>query len=123
MEIRRAVRLSLQSTNHAFYTDRLGEIDKAISQGTSLHTTFRDARCFPQDFLDALDVGEQSGRLSQTMENLSRQYQEQARTALSMLTVLAGIAIWILIAALIIMMIFRLAGFYLSTLNNALNMR
>ncbi len=122
MEIRRAVRLSLKSANHALYTDRISEIDKAISQGNSLHESFGNAGCFPREFLDALAVGEQSGRLSQTMENLSRQYQDQARAALAVLTTLAGFAIWIVIAALIIMMIFRLASFYLGTINNALNM-
>jgi type IV pilus assembly protein PilC len=123
MEIRRAVRLSLRTTNNAYYIDRTGEIDKSISEGNSLHEAFSDARCFPKDFLDALAVGERGGRLSQTMENLSRQYQDQARTATTVLTTLAGIAVWIAIAAIIIVMIFRLAGFYIGTINDALNMR
>jgi type II secretory pathway component PulF len=123
MEIRRAVRMSLKSTNHARYIDRAAEIDKAIMHGTSLTEAFGDARCFPRDFMDALAVGEQSGRLSQTMENLSRQYQDQSRAAMATLTTLAGFAIWIMIAAVIIFMIFRLFNFYLGTINNALNMR
>jgi type IV pilus assembly protein PilC len=108
MEIRRAVRLSLKSTNNAYFTDRTAEIEKSISQGNSLHEAFSAARCFPKEFLDALAVGEQSGRLSQTMENLSRQYQEQARVATAVLMMFAGIAVWIVIAALIITMIFRI---------------
>ena len=122
MEIRRAVRMSLKSTNHALYIDRIAEIDKAIVQGASLTDAFGDARCFPREFLDALAVGEQSGRLSQTMENQSRQYQDQARAATAVLTTIAGFAVWAIIAAIIVMMIFRLAGFYLGTINNALNM-
>ena len=123
MAIRRAVRLSLKSTNHALYTDRIAEIDKWISEGGSLHEAFANAQCFPREFLDALAVGEQSGRLSQTMENQSRQYQDQARAAMAVLTTIAGFAVWLIIAVIIIMMIFRLAGFYLGTINNALNMR
>lgn len=122
MEIRRAVRLSLKSTKYAIYTDRLPQIDKSIAQGNSLHASFDNAHCFPQEFLDALSVGEMGGRLSQTMENLSRQYQDQAKAAMGMLTTIAGFVVWAIIAALIIMMIFRLAGFYLGTINNALNM-
>ena len=48
------------------------------------------------------------------MENLSRQYQDQARTATAVLTTLAGFAVWIMIAAIIILMIFRLFGFYIG---------
>jgi type II secretory pathway component PulF len=119
MDIRRAVRMSLRSSGHAYYIDRIGEIDESIAQGASLHESFSNAKCFPQDFLDALAVGEQSGRLSQTMENLSRQYQDQARTSTAVLTTLAGIAVWIMIAAVIIMMIFRLFSFYIGALNSA----
>jgi type IV pilus assembly protein PilC len=108
MEIRRAIQLSLKSTNHAYYTDRMTEIDKAIAQGNSLHESFSDARCFPREFLDALAVGEQSGRLSQAMETQSRQYQDQARIATTVLTTIAGFAVWMIIAALIITMIFRI---------------
>jgi type IV pilus assembly protein PilC len=118
MEIRRAVRLSLKSTNNALFTDRTGEIDKSISRGSSLHNAFSAAGCFPPEFLDALAVGEQSGRLSQTMQNLSRQYQDQARAAIAVLTVLAGFAIWAIIAAILVTMIFRVffAG-YIGPLN------
>jgi type IV pilus assembly protein PilC len=108
MEIRRAVKLSLKSTNNAYFIDRTGEIDKSIKQGNSLHDAFSATRCFPPEFLDPLAVGEQSGRLSQTMENLSRQYQDQARAAITVLTMLAGLAIWAIIAALLVTMIFRI---------------
>jgi type II secretory pathway component PulF len=119
MPIRRAVKMTLRSSGNAFYIDRIGDIDEAIAAGTSLTKSFADARCFPRDFMDALEVGEQSGRLSQTMENLSRQYQDQARSSMAILTTIAGIAVWIMIAGLIIMMIFRLFSFYLGALNSA----
>jgi type IV pilus assembly protein PilC len=116
MEIRRAVQLSLKSTNNAYFTDRGASIDKSIAKGSSLHDAFANAQCFPADFLDALAVGEQSGRLSQTMDNLCRQYQDQARLATKVLTMLAGILIWVAIAALLITMIFRI--FFTAILPN-----
>jgi type II secretory pathway component PulF len=118
MEIRRSVKLSLKSTNNAYYTDRIPAIDRSIAKGTSLHETFENAQCFPRDFLDALAVGEQGGRLSQTMDNLSRQYQEQAQAAIKVLTMLAGLVIWFMIAAMIITMIFRIfSTSYLGPIN------
>jgi type II secretory pathway component PulF len=121
MEIRRAVRLSLKSAGNAYYADRIPEIEQSISKGNSLHESFAATGCFPADFLDALAVGEQSGRISQTLENLSRQYQDQSRLAVSVLTRIAGYVVWAIVVLILVIMIFRVAGSYVNMLNNAAN--
>jgi len=121
MEIRRAVSLSLRSTRNARYTSQVDRIDAQIAAGNSLYDTFSQAGAYPPDFLDALAVAEQSGKVVESMALLSRQYQDRARTALATLTTLAGLAVWLLVAAVIIALIFRLFGFYLGALRGALN--
>ena len=54
------------------------------------------------------------------MAHLSRQYQEQARAALATLTMLAGFAVWVVVAGLIIVLIFRLFLFYLGMITAAI---
>ncbi|MEE8450695.1 MAG: type II secretion system F family protein [Thermoguttaceae bacterium] len=120
MEVRRALRLSLQSTRNAIYTDQIDPIDAEIAAGNSVYEAFRSTGSFPADFLDTLAVGEQSGRIVESMERLSRQYHDYARTALATLNVLAGFAVWGVIAAIIIVMIFRLFGFYVGMINDAM---
>jgi hypothetical protein len=51
------------------------------------------------------------------MAILSRQYREQAEAALRVLTVVGGFGIWIVVAAIIIVFIFRLAFFYINTIS------
>lgn len=121
MDVLRALRLSLRATRNARYTDQITLIDAQITAGSSIHEAFQAAGCFPADFLDALAVGEQSGKLVESMGRLSRLYQDQARTALAALTVVAGFAVYAAIALVIILLIFRLAGFYFRTLNDVLN--
>ncbi len=118
MEVRHALRLSLRSTRNARYTDRIDAIDAQIAAGNSIYEAFVRAGSFPTDFLDSLAVGEQSGRLTESMESLSHQYQAQARVALAVLTRLGGFAVWLVIAAIIIALIFRLAMFYIGILNS-----
>ncbi|MBN2577589.1 MAG: type II secretion system F family protein [Pirellulales bacterium] len=121
MEIRRAVRISLHSTNHATYLDPLASIDRMLEQGNSLHESFLQARCFPRDLLDAVAVGEESGRLAETFALQNRQYRDQARSGSASLAVFAGIVIWVLVAALIIYMIFHLfVTAYLQPIQKAL---
>ena len=119
MDVRRALRLSLRSTRNARYTDQIPAIDAEIAAGNSIHEAFCRAGGYPVEFLDTLAVGEQSGKIVESMALLSRQYREQARAALAALTIIAGWAVWLLIAAIIIGLIFRLFFFYLGALQGA----
>ena len=119
MELRRSLKLSLQSTRNARYIDRIERIDAEIAAGNSLYEAFHKAGGFPEDFLEAIHVGEQSGKLVESMANISNLYQDQARAALSVLATVAGFAVWVVVASIIICLIFRLAMFYIGALNGA----
>lgn len=122
MDVRRALRLSLRATRNARYTDQIDSIEAEIGAGNSIYEAFLAAGCFPADFLDAIAVGEQSGRLVESMGRLSRLYRDQARTALAALSVLGGFGVWVLIALVIIFLIFRLFSFYIGTIYDAAGM-
>ena len=122
MDVRRAVRLSLQVAGNALYTDLMKPIDRWLSAGSSLHEAFVNTAAFPVEFLDALDIGERSGKLVESMDHLAAQYRDRAKAALAALTMLAGFAVWCMVAVLIIALIFRIFMFYVGTLYNALNM-
>jgi len=121
MDLRRALKLSLRSTRNASFTRPMAAIDQAVARGESLYEAFWRTGVFPTDFLDALHTGEQAGRIVETMEVLSRQYQDRAQAATRVLTMLAGFAVWCMVAAFIILLIFRIALFYIGTINNAVN--
>lgn len=123
MDVRRAVRLSLQAAGNALYLDLIKPIDRWLSAGSSLHEAFVNTGEFPTEFLDALDVGERSGKLVESMDHLARQYRDRAKSALATLTMLAGFAVWCMVAVLLIALIFRFfMVFYLGPINDALNM-
>jgi type II secretory pathway component PulF len=122
MDVRQSLALSLRSTQNARYTDKIPVIDAEIAGGSSIHEAFRAAGGYPADFLDTLAVGEQSGKMVESMGTLARQYQDRARIAMTALAVVAGVGVMILIAGLIIAMIFRIfITSYLGPINDALN--
>ena len=82
MSVRKALKLSIESTRNAHFTDQINLIDRAIEGGQSIYDTFVLTGAFPDDFLDSLHAGEESGRLVESMGRLSRQYQEQAEAAI-----------------------------------------
>lgn len=120
MDVHRALRLSLRATRNGRYTDQIEPIEKEITAGNSIYEAFLAAGCFPTDFLDAIAVGEQSGKLVESMGRLSRLYQDQARVALQALNMLGAFGIWVLIALILIFLIFRLFGFYVGTIYDAM---
>lgn len=121
MELRKALPLALRTTGNARYERHSEQIVRRVVTGHEIVEALAETGAFPDDFLDRLDVGERAGRLPETMALLSRQYQDQAQAALATLTVLAGFAVWGLVALLIIALIFKLFMFYLGTINEALN--
>jgi type II secretory pathway component PulF len=117
--LRRAMSLSIRSTRNARYTDHEKRIDQSISAGNSIYESLLDTGAFDHEFLDAVRVGEDAGRLVESMGHLSNQYHERASVALKTLTTFAGFGIWALVAILIILLIFRLFSFYLGALGGA----
>ncbi len=120
MGTRRALRLSLQSTRNAHYTDHIKPIDAEIERGNPIYEAFLETGAFPTQFVEAIQVGETSGRLVESMALLSRQYREQAELAFRALATIGGFAIWGLVALIIIVLIFRLALFYINTITGLL---
>jgi type IV pilus assembly protein PilC len=119
MDVGRSLRLGLQSTRNARYTDCIEQVDAQIAAGNSIYEAFSAAGCFPSDFLEAVHVGEQSGNLVESMAHLSGVYQDEARSALDVLATIAGFAVWGGVAAIIVFLIFRLAAFYFGALHRA----
>ena len=96
-------------------------IHQAIASGETVYEAFLGTGVFPSDFLDTLQVGEESGQIVETMARLSKLYQAKASTAMTALAVIGGFLIWLLVAAILVVLIFRVAFFYLNTINNAVN--
>jgi type II secretory pathway component PulF len=119
MSLLRALPLSLRSTHNAHYTDHTDGILRSVRAGNEISEALAETGAFPRDFLDTLEVGEQSGRLPETMAHLSAQYQEQAQRALGVLTVLLGFAVWGVVALILILLILRVAMFYVNIITNA----
>ena len=122
MELRNALKMSLRSTHNVVYTQHIDRILRNIRQGGDIYDALVSTNVFPVEFLASVQVGEESGRLVESMAHLAEQYQDQARLAMNTLTILLGLAVTGLIAAVIIFLIFRVFSFYTGTLNDALKM-
>ena len=122
MDLRQLVPLALRSTDNDFYQRQSDKVVQQIEQGRTLHQSFASAGVFPVHFLDALQVAEESGQLVESTGRMSKQYDEEASSAMQMLSTFLSFAIWGGVMLLVVVMIFRLFGFYIQTINDATNL-
>ncbi len=122
IDLRQVVPLVLRATGSDYYIRHTNQAVTLVATGHPLHEAFAATGVFPDLFLESLEVAEESGAVVESMERLSKRYEDEAETALKVLTTLAGVAVWLLVMGMIILMIFRIAGFYVGTINDVLQM-
>ncbi len=118
MDLRKALPLVLDATGNHYYSSYGPEVAMRIEQGQDIHSALASTGVFPTELLDNIAVGEESGRLAETMQRLSKEYQERATSAISFLAQLAGYIIWLMVAGLIVMLIFRIFSSYVDVIND-----
>lgn len=121
MDLLRVFPLALRSTQYSFYSQHSNKVVSDLRGGQEVAASLAQTGAFPQDFLDSVDVGEQSGRLPETMAVLAEDYRDRGQRAIATLTMVAGFLVWGLVALLIIMMIMRFALRYINMINNFAN--
>lgn len=120
MPIVRAVRLSLRATGNVSFVAASDAIVKGLERGDELTRSLGRGKVFPAEYLDVLSGAEIAGRLDDVLEHQSNFYAEEAERRLTLLTKALGYGIWMLIGALLIFLIFRLALSYFSLIDQAL---
>ena len=91
---------------------------QVIRRGGDMHEAFQNAGVFPNDFLSALQAGEISGRISEAMAVLAKEYEERTKVLFGVVAMLAGIGVLLVVAAMITFLIFNLFFQYLETINS-----
>jgi type IV pilus assembly protein PilC len=122
MDLRRIVPLVLRSTGSDYYVQHTDRIVADVGRGDPLHVAFSRSGAFPSEFIDALTVAEESGQIVESMGRLSNRYEEEAELAVRTLSTAFGWFVGLCIMGLIVFLIFRLAGFYVGAINDAVKM-
>lgn len=121
VEARRAMSLALDSTQNPYFTAHKATADAVILRGGEFHEALRSTGVFPQDFLDELENAEVAGTQTESLLRLADQYRERAETSSKVLAMLAGFAIWAMIAVVFLFVIISLVlNLYIAPINEAL---
>ena len=105
-----AVMWSMEATTNGAFIGRGASICKQLSDGETMADTFRRSGLFPVEYVEMIAVAQESGSLPEMFGRLARNYFEKMEMAMKVLTRAIGILVWMVVAAVIIYFIFRLAG-------------
>lgn len=113
-----AIDLSFRSAGTGQYASQAKSAKEAILQGREMHTVLADTHLFQGDTLEVVELGEASGRLAESLDKHCHQLKRQVKRSVAKVTYFASAMIWILIAALLIIIIFRVFSMYVNGLED-----
>lgn len=121
VDAKRSVRDALLSTGNYYYISGLEKTIAAIVKGKSFSEALDAPKLLPEEFIQSVEVGEMSGSDSESLERMAVVYREKAQLALKQVAIMAGLAVWMFIAAMIITAIFMIFFQVLQVYSNALS--
>jgi type IV pilus assembly protein PilC len=119
MPIKRSLESSFKATGNGAFAAAAPGVVEDIMNGQELSLAFADSGLFPEDYIQMVQVGENSGTVPETLERLSPQFEDQARRSLVALAAALGWLVWLLVAGFIIFIIFRIVLNYIGLINAA----
>lgn len=113
-----AIDLSFRSAGTRMFNSKAAPSRDAINQGRDMHTVLAETGLFQPETLEVVELGEASGRLAETLDKHFRHLKSQVKSSMATITYLASALIWMLIAAALIMIIFRVFSLYVDNLGD-----
>jgi type IV pilus assembly protein PilC len=108
LSIFKTLRLAFAATDNAAFLAAFPVVDASLRQGNTIAGSFTKARVFPERFLSAMAVAEESGRLPEQLRFLSDEYDDETRRRLIWLSRIAAGLVWLGVAAVVIVFIFTI---------------
>lgn len=65
------------TTSNQYISDGINQAQKKIERGQSLYESFKEVKLFPVMFIEMVGVGESSGSIVQSLENLADHFDEE----------------------------------------------
>lgn len=94
-------------------------IESRLLAGDTLAEALTASHRFPAVLVEGIAVGETSGTVAEVLSRLSDQFADEARRGFEAAAKAAGGGVWLAVAGLIILVIFRIFSVYVGMLQNA----
>ena len=91
-------------------------VEARLRAGATLADVLRAARGFPPPVVEGVAVGELTGSTAETLDRIAGQYDDEAQRGFEASARGFGFLVWVGVAALVILVIFRIFSFYVGAI-------
>lgn len=77
-DVYRSLQLAAEASNHPTILNGIEQARSQLKEGASLTDALRGARILPEEVVEHIEIGEQSGRLQERLQFLTDRYDEQS---------------------------------------------
>ncbi len=120
LSVLKTLRYALEATSNAAFTAGQAAAERVVKKGGTLAEALAASKApFPEEFRQMVILGEETGNLPEVMARAGQRYAEDAARQLKNAVHLTAWAVYIGIAIVIIIAIFRLASIYLGAIQQA----
>jgi type II secretory pathway component PulF len=119
----RCLKLSLRATANRAYAREADPAAKSARLGEDVPSILGayGERLFPAEFVNALVIGEDTGRMAEVMKKQAEFYRDEAKRKLKTLSMILGGGVYLMIGVLLVVMIFKIFfTAYLGPMNDAM---
>lgn len=112
-----AVSSALRATANAAFADQQAPVATRLRRGQGITSTLAQSGApFPEEYLAAFAMAEESGQLSEVLQRLVAQHQEEALRKLKSAAQITAYIFWVAVALFLIVLIFLFASIYFNQL-------
>ena len=94
-------------------------VNERLLSGDTLAEALHATNRFPPALVEGLAVGEESGTVSEVLGRLSDQFADNSRKGFEAAAKAAGGGVWLFVAGLVILVIFRVFSVYVGMIQDA----
>ena len=117
---KQAIQLGLRSTRNRYYQSHEPRIAMSLAAGEDFFAALHRTDAFPPDLLQTVRTGELTGELTEGLQRLSDDYQEQAAINLRRIGQISGFSIFTAVSGLLAFSVLLMYANYLGTVSEAL---
>jgi type IV pilus assembly protein PilC len=119
MKAAACLRYALRATANARFQVHEKDVVAVVKKGDEMAPALRATGAFPDEFLEVLVVGEETGNIAEVMGRMGANYAEDAARKMKIAAQFTSYAVYGMVAIFIIICIFRIAGVYVGAINAA----
>ncbi len=122
MKADRVLRHSLKATANGAYIAQIDFAAKTVRKGDEIHDALTGCgtRLFPEEFLNVVQVGEESGRLAEVMAKQAVYYREESIRKMKVVSSIVSGVVYVLIAGMILFAIYKIFQSMMGGYNDAM---